>query len=339
MPSARPAAARPAVSATQPARAGIDAAGALVWRVEGGRLEVLLVHRPRYDDWSWPKGKLEGGEDPVTCAWREVLEETGRQVVIGRPLPRVAYPLATGRIKAVYYWAARLAEDSDHPALCARAPVAIASRREVDRTAWLPVDAALRRLSRPTDRVPLLKLRDFYEAGKLDTRAVVIMRHAQAEPRTKWTKPDGARPLTAGGRARARAEAPLLAALGVRQAVSSPWLRCRSTVRPFADRARLKVATSRALTETEGKAHPERAMGLMRRLLKGGPVVVCSHRPVLPLLLGVVAERASGQVHRALATGPLATGEAAVAHTVRKPSGKVKVVALDRVRPPLPRKR
>jgi 8-oxo-dGTP diphosphatase len=325
---------------TQPATSGIDAAGALVWRVENQRLEVLLVHRHRYNDWSWPKGKLERGEDLITCAWREVLEETGRQVVIGRPLPKVAYPLATGRIKTVYYWAARLADDADHPALCARPAVAVASRREVDRTQWLSVDRALRRLTRPTDRVPLLKLRDHYEAGKLETRTVVIVRHAQAQPRVSWTKPDGQRPLTANGRARARGEAPLLAALGVRRAISSPWLRCRATVRVFANRARLKVATNRALDESQGKAHPERAIGLMRRVLAGGPpVVVCSHRPVLPLLLGVIGERASGQVHRAIGAGPLLTGEAAIAHTVRTHTGKVKVVALDRIRPPLaPRK-
>jgi 8-oxo-dGTP diphosphatase len=318
------------------ATAGVDAAGALVWRVENGRLEVLLAHRPRYNDWGWPKGKLEPAEDLITCAWREVLEETGRQVVIGRPLPSVSYPLATGRIKTVYYWAARLADDADHPALCARPPVRIASRREVDRTRWLPADRALRRLTRPTDRVPLLKLMKHHEAGKLATRAVVTVRHAQAEPRAAWTKPDGQRPLTADGRARARGEVTLLAALGIRRVVSSPWLRCRQTVRVFANRARLAVATNRSLDEAEGKEHPDRAIGLMRRVLRGGqPTVVCSHRPVLPLLLGVIGERASSQVHKALAAGPLATGEAAVAHTVRTESGKTRVVALDRIRPPL----
>ncbi|MDR2380935.1 MAG: NUDIX hydrolase [Bifidobacteriaceae bacterium] len=324
-------------AASHEATPGIDAAGAIVWRVAGGRLEVLLVHRPRYDDWSWPKGKLEAHEDLITCAWREVAEETGRQVVIGRPLPKVAYPLVSGRIKTVYYWAARLADDPDNPALCARAPVRIAPRREVDRTRWLEVDQALRRLTRPTDRVPLLKLRDYYLKGRLETRPVVVIRHAQAAPRDTWTKLDGLRPLTDAGRTRAKGAVSLLAALGVRRVISSPWIRCRATVRVFAHRARLAVGTSRWLTETEAKERPQRAMGLMRRILRGGPpVVVCSHRPVLPLLLAVIAERAAGRVHRALAQGPLATGEAAIAHTVRLPDGKVKVVALDRIRPPAP---
>ncbi|MDR2347153.1 MAG: NUDIX hydrolase [Bifidobacteriaceae bacterium] len=321
---------------TQHATSGLDAAGTLIWRVRNGQLEVLLVHRPRYDDWGWPKGKLEAAEDLVTCAWREALEETGRQVVIGRPLPKVSYPLASGRIKTVYYWAARLARDGDNPALCARAPVRVASRREVDRTQWLPIDQALRRLTRASDRLPLLKLRSYHEQGQLDTRPVVVIRHAQAAPRATWAKLDGLRPLTAIGRSRARGAAPLLAALGIRHVISSPWLRCRSTVRVFAHRARLKVGTSRWLTEAEAKERPGRAIGLMRNVMKGGPpVVVCSHRPVLPLLLGVIAERASGQVHRAIAPAPLATGEAAIAHTARTRSGKTKVVALDRIRPPL----
>jgi 8-oxo-dGTP diphosphatase len=328
--------AKPSLGGTRPATTGLDAAGALVWRVEDDHLEVLLVHRPRYDDWSWPKGKLEAGEDLITCAWREVLEETGRQVVIGRPLPKVSYPLASGTIKTVYYWAARLASDADNPAVCARPAYPTASRTEIDRTRWLPADAALRRLTRATDRVPLLKLMNYHQRGQLDTRPVVVIRHAQAYDRAKWTKLDGLRPLTAQGRARARGAVPLLAALGIRRVISSPWTRCRATVRPYAHRARLAVNTNRWLTESAAKTKPARAIGLMRRILSGGPpVVVCSHRPVLPLLLGVVAERAAAKVHRALATGPLATGEAAIAHTVHTSGGKVKVVALDRIRPPL----
>jgi 8-oxo-dGTP diphosphatase len=324
------------VGGTRPATVGLDGAGALVWRLEDEKLEVLLVHRPRYDDWSWPKGKLEVGEDLISCAWREVLEETGRQVVIGRPLPKVSYPLASGTVKTVYYWAARLATDADNAAICARPAHPAAQRSEIDRTRWLSADQALRRLTRPTDRVPLLKLMRYHDRGQLDTRTVVVIRHAQAENRLKWTKPDGLRPLTAEGRARARGAVPLLAALGIRRVVSSPWRRCRSTISPFAHRARLAVATSRWLTEAAAKSKPARSIGLMRRIMAGGPpVVICSHRPVLPLLLSVIGERAAGKVHRALATGPLATGEAAIAHTARTGSGKVKVVALDRIRPPL----
>ncbi len=66
----------------------VHAAGAIVWRGTGRTLEVLLVHRPRYDDWSWPKGKLDPGESLPACAVREVAEETGHSIVLGLPLPQ-----------------------------------------------------------------------------------------------------------------------------------------------------------------------------------------------------------------------------------------------------------
>ena len=92
-----------------PAR-DVRAAGAVVTR-KGG--DVLLVHRPRYDDWSFPKGKLDPGEHAVTAAVREVAEETGLDVRLGPPLPGQRYRLANGRTKAVSYWTARVVGDDD----------------------------------------------------------------------------------------------------------------------------------------------------------------------------------------------------------------------------------
>ncbi|MDR1825062.1 MAG: NUDIX hydrolase [Bifidobacteriaceae bacterium] len=315
---------------------GLDAAGAVVWRLNGSHLEVLLVHRPRYDDWSWPKGKVKAGEDLVTCAWREVLEETGRQVVIGRPLPSVSYPLASGRVKTVRYWAARLATDDDNPAICARPAVAIASRREIDRVRWFAAADALKQLTRANDRPPLVKLIKYWRKGTLDTRAVVVLRHAAAVERAKWSKGEASRPLTPAGRARARAAAHPLAALGIRQVISSPWLRCRTSVRYFSRRARLAVNTSRWLTEDLAAARPARAARLMERILSGGPpVVVCTHRPVLPTVLAVVLARGGPKLAKALGSRPLQTGELAVAQVVARGKRRGRVVALERLRPPV----
>ena len=90
-------------------RETVKAAGALVWREKGKHLEVLLVHRPRYDDWSIPKGKVDSCESVRTCAVREVAEETGVQVILGQPLSRVRYKIADGARKEVHYWSARVA--------------------------------------------------------------------------------------------------------------------------------------------------------------------------------------------------------------------------------------
>lgn len=118
----------------------VHAAGCVLWRRSpvNDEIELCLVHRPKYDDWSWPKGKLKRGEDPLAGALREVAEETGYSAVPGAELPTVRY-LANGRPKEVRYWAAEAVSGSFTPS------------DEVDRILWLPPDAARRRLTRPRD--------------------------------------------------------------------------------------------------------------------------------------------------------------------------------------------
>ncbi|MFD9863997.1 NUDIX hydrolase [Streptomyces alboflavus] len=119
----------------------IRAAGCVLWRraaVPGG-LEVCVVHRPKYDDWSHPKGKLKPGESPLAGAVREVGEETGHDCVPGPPLPTVHYRTG-GRPKVVHYWAAEATEGHFTP------------NREVDRLRWLPPAEARDRLTQIRDR-------------------------------------------------------------------------------------------------------------------------------------------------------------------------------------------
>ncbi|MFI8828182.1 NUDIX hydrolase [Streptomyces sp. NPDC053431] len=117
------------------------AAGAVLWRpaASGEGVEIALVHRPKYDDWSHPKGKLKSGETAEECALREILEETGQACSLGARLPTARY-LAHGRPKEVTYWAARALGGVFTP------------DHEVDALVWLPPAEARERLTQPRDR-------------------------------------------------------------------------------------------------------------------------------------------------------------------------------------------
>ena len=119
----------------------VQAAGCVLWRRSpvDDTLEVCLVHRPKYDDWSHPKGKLKRGEDPLAGAVREVREETGYGAELGAELPTAHYS-ANGRPKRVRYWAAQAG------------PGAFTPNDEVDRILWLSPPAARGRLTQPRDR-------------------------------------------------------------------------------------------------------------------------------------------------------------------------------------------
>jgi 8-oxo-dGTP pyrophosphatase MutT (NUDIX family) len=115
----------------------VRAAGGLVWRLsDEGTVEVLIVHRPRYDDWSVPKGKCDASESDEACAVREVEEETGLRCTLGHHLPSASYVDGRGRPKVVRYWEMTVADD-----------LGFTPGAEVDEVRWLPVDDVERQLS------------------------------------------------------------------------------------------------------------------------------------------------------------------------------------------------
>lgn len=324
----------------------IHAGGAVVWRVDRGHLQVLLVHRPRYDDWSWPKGKVEPGESLPVCAVREVGEETGLPVVLGQPLPGVRYRLSDGRLKQCHYWAARVL-DSGSPALAARGVVPRCSPEEIDDARWVTVPEARRVLTRAADRLPLDALVDLWDDGHLDTRALVVLRHGRAKKRSAWKGGEDDRPLTAVGLHQAVAAVGMLAAYGVSEVYTSPWERCAASVRPYALASGLTSVAVPELTEAAAKRRPGAARSAVTRLVgefrhrRGVDVpegaVLCTHRPVLPLVIEALASRASSRVRATLPReNPyLRTGELLVVHVLPRHRRGVRIVSAERSRPPV----
>jgi len=313
----------------------VEAAGALVWRVRQHRLQLALVHRPRYRDWSWPKGKLEVGETPIEAAAREVAEEIGQDVVLGVPLPPLGYRLPDGRTKQVRYWAAQVAGRPEAAALRARPPVPPASREEIDQVRWFDVRAAAAHLTRKADLVPLDVLVDAYERQRLDTRALLVVRHGAAHKRSTWPGSEAERPLTEDGHRQAGALVPMLSAFGVTRIVASAWRRCADTVEPYAQATGVEVATSPLLTESSHEDSPAHVAATVTELLGSDQdSVLCTHRPVLPTVLDVVAAHSRRPVADALPHRDpfLHTGEMLVAHVARTEQGP-RVVAVEQHRP------
>ncbi len=265
----------------------VVAAGAVVVRRRNGG-EVLLVHRPRYDDWAWPKGKQDPGEHVTATAVREVLEETGFEVRLGRPLSRQMYVVSGGRAKTVHYWIART--------MSGKSLAGFTPNREIDEIRWVGFDKASRMLTYADDVQLLEQARRHLQR----TQTLVVLRHGRARRRSEWTGADPARPLTDVGKAQARSIGPVLAAYGVTQVVTSDWRRCVDTVQPYADDMVLPVETVPDLNEERALPLPV----LDRLLADRESAVLCTHRPVLPAVLarlGVEEE-------------PLAPGEMVVCH-------------------------
>ncbi|GAA1915948.1 NUDIX hydrolase [Nocardioides hwasunensis] len=240
--------------------------------------EVLLVHRPKYDDWSFPKGKLDPGEHAVTAAVREVAEETGLDVRLGPALARQRYRMSGGRWKSVDYWTARAIGSDDVSRYRPNA--------EIDAVEWVEWSAAARRLTYPHDRETLAEARPL----RRKTRALVVLRHGQARSRGGWRKDDRQRPLVQLGEAQAQRLVPLLAAFDVTAAHSSTSLRCLQTVAPYVDTTGWPVKLYDELSE-EG-ASVEGIVDLVDALVDGGEsAVVCTHRPVLPTVLDAMGVR------------------------------------------------
>jgi 8-oxo-dGTP pyrophosphatase MutT (NUDIX family)/phosphohistidine phosphatase SixA len=291
----------------------IKAAGGVAWRPgPDGRPQILLVHRKRYDDWSLPKGKTEPGELLPVAAVREVLEEGGARLALGRRLVSVRYQVG-GRPKRVHYWAARVASLDERAV----------PNSEVDEIAWVDAARAVEHVSYRHDHGVLA---DFTRLPA-QTVPLILLRHAKAVQKSAWKHADHRRPLDDAGRADAKALAELLdcfaPAVGSARhpaLITSPAARCVETLRPFAELSGAPLREEPSLylhhqPPMTDAADSSRSLAALAAavLAAGEPAIICAHRENLPHLqtavlaaLGIVLPASDAAPGSALASEELA---------------------------------
>lgn len=244
------------------------------------------MHRPKYDDWSLPKGKVDPGEHVVAAAVREVAEETGHTVVLGRPLTPQQYRV-NGALKEVSYWTAR-ADDSAAP---------WRGTKEIDQVDFVPAKRARRRLTHPRDAALVAEAVEQLDDPPLGTSPLVILRHGKAQSRSRWDGPDGERPLEPKGSVQAERLVELLRCFGIERVVTSDALRCVDTVRPYASSVGALIELEPRVSEKACRDNPSGSRAVVLSLAADArPVVLCSHRPVLPELSAATQALTAKQV-------------------------------------------
>jgi phosphohistidine phosphatase SixA/8-oxo-dGTP pyrophosphatase MutT (NUDIX family) len=247
----------------------IWAAGCVLARTrDDGRAEYLIVHRPRYDDWSFPKGKLDKGETFLEGGLREVKEETGFTGTNPRPIGSVGYLTKAGNPKVVRWWLADVKKGSFKP------------NKEVDKVKWVTLKKGLKKLAYRNDREVLDRANDMYLARSAGM--VYLLRHGSAGKGRDNDANDWQRPLDKKGREQRKVIRDLLMAHPITRIGSSNYTRCVETVDPFAKRLGVPVELEPALVDG---SHPHRLVGLIADLQEES-VVLCSHGDVIEDMVG-----------------------------------------------------
>ncbi len=259
----------------------IAAAGGVVWRMSRSGLRIAVIHRPRRDDWSLPKGKLlvQGGqtEPTVVAAHREVVEETGLEVAVQNRIGRVHYRIGPAS-KTVTYWAMRHQGGS------------FVANDEADLMRWVTPDNALGLLSFPADRGVVNQ----FTARPVADAAVLLVRHGKAGKRSTWKKDDRLRPLDAHGRRQSAAIARVGALFVPRRVGAAPLVRCEQTVGPLARGLELNVASAPRFGDDQFERRPERTVDALTALSRGGVTAVASQGVTIPALVDYLCPQRAG---------------------------------------------
>lgn len=247
--------------------------------------ELCLVYRPKYDDWSWPKGKNEDNESHRHTAVREVGEETGYAVTLGPHIAQIEYPLEnegkksisksgaknssqnnnkTGVIKRIHYWMMReIDENAAMKRLPAFGPIKPAKPTEIGNVTWLTPSKARKKLTHDSDRKVLDAFLEKLHAGQTEYKTLILVRHGKAESRKSWQGSEATRPITPLGSASSYALGRELACYAPNRIVSSPWKRCVETVATFAHDSSLSIEQIAELTEDHHENKPKSTLSVL----------------------------------------------------------------------------
>ena len=268
------------------------------------RIELCVVHRPKYDDWSWPKGKVDPNESHRHAAVREIGEESGLSVELGPYLGDIEYPLSeegskqrhtkdrSADTKHIQFWMATPISAIDNLRRThAFGPVHRADIGEIDEVLWLTPAEARKKLSHSTDKDILALFVDRVQEGALDAVPVIIVRHGKAEARKLWKGSDANRPITPRGAAAAYALNRELACFNPTRLATSPWVRCQETLEMFAWQTGRDMVHLDPLTEDAYAAAPDTAWECLLSeiefaLERRQPIAICMHRPVIGGMFG-----------------------------------------------------
>ena len=291
--------------------ATILAAGAVLWRKgEKKKIEVLIIHRPKYDDWTFPKGKAEIGEPLIACAYREVLEETNIETAFGPYLGEVEYLTNDGK-KKVSFWSAKVVKEKEFK-----------PNAEVDQLKWVEVTKVKELLTLDTDR----KILEQFLQIEPDTKPLVLLRHAKAVTRDEWQGEDDDRPLDSYGQNQAKRLLAMYQVFNLEQIHSSDAVRCYDTVVAIAKGLNIKLEVTGKLSESTFKKDKEKAFDYAKDLMKlNESVLLCSHNPILPKMLNKLTKKSVVDADE----GKLLPADGWVIHRIGK-----EVIQIDRIDSP-----
>lgn len=332
--------------------------------------ELCLVYRPKYDDWSWPKGKNEPKESHRHTAVREVGEETGYAVTLGPHIAQIEYPLEnegkksisksgaknssqnnnkTEVVKRIHYWMMReIDENAAMKRLPAFGPIKPAKPTEIGNVIWLTPSKARKKLTHDSDRKVLDAFLEKLHASQTEYKTLILVRHGKAESRKSWQGSEATRPITPLGSAASYALGRELACYAPNRIVSSPWKRCVETVATFAHDSSLSIEQIAELTEDHHEDKPKSTLSVLISEIQNldcnaqnteaninNSIVMCLHRPIIGTFFDYLRGITKPRAHKRILSQKspyMPTGSAIVLHISNTSKG-ARIIDIEKVLP------